>query len=80
MFNKGYEVFVNHPDELKPATELKLQIRDCEQYRTKTVNAVVAPPEEVLVGGEDLWVRGAIGYLVSDKPWKIKINKVLEEQ
>ena len=80
MFNKGYEVFVNHPDELKPATELKLQIRDCEQYRTKTVTAMVAPPGEALAGSENLWVRGTIGYLVSDKPWRIKINKVLEER
>ncbi len=80
MFKKGYEVFVTNPDELKPNTNMKLEIRDCDQYRAKIVNAVVAPPEEELPGSEDLWVRGLIGYLITDKPWRIKISQVLEER
>lgn len=79
MFRTGYEVFVNHPDELGVGKELELEIRDCENYRTKVVKALVSPSEKELPQGEALWVRGNIGCLVSEKPWRIKITEVLEE-
>jgi len=80
MFRTGYEVFVNHPDELVVGKELELEIRDCENYRTKVVKALVSPSEEELPEGEALWVRGAIGYLISEKPWRIKITEVSKER
>ena len=80
MFREGYEVFVSHPDELEKGKELQLEIRDCENYRYKVVKALVSPPQEKLAQGEPLWVRGNIGYLVSEEPWKIKITQVIEER
>lgn len=79
MFKTGYETFVNHPDELKVGEELKLEVMDCEKYRTKVVKALVSPPERELAEGEPLWVRGTVGYLVSEEPWRIKITEVIEE-
>ena len=80
MFRTGYEVFVNYLDELKSEKELELEIRDCEQYHTKVVKALVSPSEEKLPQSEALWVRSAIGYLISEKPWRIKITEVCEER
>lgn len=79
MFKTGYETFVNHPDELKVGQEIELEVRDCEKYRTKLVKALVFPPREELAEGEALWVRGTIGYLISEEPWRIKITEVVEE-
>lgn len=79
MFKTGYETFVNHPDELKAGNELELEVRDCEDYRTKVVKALVFPPGEEPAEGETLWVRGTIGCLVSEEPWRIKITEVIEE-
>lgn len=80
MFRTGYEVFVNHPDELESGKELELEIRDCDNYRVKIVKAFVSPPQGELAGGEPLWVRGVIGFLISKKPWSIKITEVIEER
>jgi len=80
MFKTGYEIFVSHPAELAIGKELKLEVRNCENYRTKVIRALVFPPEEESAEGEALWVRGTIGYLISEKPWSIKIIEVLGER
>ena len=79
MFKTGYETFVNHPDELKVGQEFELEVRDCDKYRTRVVKALVFPPGEGPTEGESLWVRGTIGYLISEEPWRIKISEVIEE-
>ena len=80
MFKVGYETFVNHPDELLGEKELELEIRDCKQYRTMLVKALVSLPAKEMADGEQLWVRGNIGHLVSEVPWKIKVTKVIQER
>ena len=80
MFKTGYETFVSRPDELVAGKELELEIRDCKQYRTKVVKAFVFPPEKEPAEGEALWLRSTIGYLINEKPWRIKITEVIEER
>lgn len=80
MFRTGYETFVDRPDELLSGKEIELEIMDCKQYRHKVVKAFVFPPEVEAGEGDNLWVRGSIGYLVSEVPWKIKITSIIQER
>jgi len=78
MFKSGYETYVNDPRELAVDQELDIEIRDCEEYRFRTVKALVSPPGEKREDSHPLWLRSPLGYLFSEEPWSIKINRVLE--
>ncbi len=81
MFIKdGYEVFVRNLEDLQAGKEIETEIRDCQSYQTKVVRAVFSPSKEKSRAGEKVWVRALVGHLLDEKPWSIKINKVLEER
>ncbi len=81
MFIKdGYEVFVRNLEELQAGKEIETEIRDCQTYQTKVVKAVFSPSKEKARGGDRVWVRALVGHLLDEKPWTVKINKVLEER
>ncbi len=78
MFRKGYEVFVRNLDELAEGKEIEKEIRDTETYQTKVVRAVFSSGK--LPKSEPVWVRALVGHLLDEKPWNIKIVKVLQER
>lgn len=73
MFRTGYEVFVRKLDELEEGKELQKEIRDAQTYQRKQVRALFSSSPEKLPDGETLWVRGVLGRLLDEKPWRIKI-------
>lgn len=73
MFRTGYEIFVRKLDELEEGKELQKEIRDAKTYERKTVKALLSSSPEKLPDGEPLWVRGMLGQLLDQKPWRIKI-------
>jgi len=73
MFRKGYEIFINKLDELEEGKELQKEIRDAQTYARKRVKALFSSSSEKLPDGEPLWIRGPLGPLVDEKPWRIKI-------
>lgn len=81
MFIKeGYEVFVRNLEELQEGKEIETEVRDCGTYQTKVVRALFSPSKGKLPKGEKVWVRALVGHLLDEKPWTIKITKVLEER
>ena len=73
MFRKGYEIFVSKLEELEEGKELQKEIRNAQTYERKTVKALFSSSPDKLPDGELLWVRGPLGPLVDEKPWRIKI-------
>ena len=73
MFRTGYEIFVRKLNELEEGKESEREIRDAQTYARKQVRALFSSSPEKLPDGEDLWVRGMLGQLLDNKPWKIKI-------
>jgi len=73
MFRKGYEIFVRKLDELEQGKEVQKEIRDAQTYERKNVKAIISSSLDKLPDGESLWVRGMLGQLLDEKPWKIKI-------
>lgn len=78
MFRKGFEVFVRNLDDLEEGKEIEKEIRDTETYQTKVVRAIFSSAK--LPKSEPIWVRALVGHLLDEKPWSIKIVKVLEER
>ena len=72
MFRTGYEVFVRRLEELEEGKELQQEIRDAQTYERKNVKALVSPSPDKLPDGQPLWVRGMLGRLLDEKPWRIK--------
>ena len=79
MFREGYEVFARNLEELQAGKEIEIEIRDTKTYQTKVVKAVFTQEKPKKVQ-EQIWVRALVGHLLDEKPWKIKIIKVLEER
>ena len=73
MFRTGYEIFVPKLEELEEGKELQKEIRDAQIYQRKQVRALFSSSPEKLPDGEDIWVRGMLGQLLDNKPWRIKI-------
>lgn len=73
MFRTGYEIFVRKLEELEEGKELQKEVRDAQTYERKNVKAMVSSSPEKLPDGEPLWVRGMLGQLLDEKPWRIKI-------
>ncbi len=73
MFRTGYEVFVSRLEELEEGKELQKEIRDAQTYERKNVKALVSSSPDKLPDGQPLWVRGLLGRLLAEKPWRIKI-------
>jgi len=73
MFRTGYEIFINKIEELEEGKELQREIRDAKTYERKTVKALFSSSPDKLPDGELLWVRGPLGPLVTENPWRIKI-------
>ncbi len=73
MFRTGYEIFVRKLNELEEGKESEREIRDAQTYARKQVRALFSSSPEKLPDGEPLWVRGPLGPLVDEKPWRIKI-------
>jgi hypothetical protein len=73
MFRTGYEIFVGKLEELEEGKELQKEIRDAQTYERKTVKALFSASPEKLPDGEPLWIRGGLGRLLDEKPWRIKI-------
>ncbi len=80
MFREGYEIFVRNLDQLEENKEAEMEIRDCRTYRTKIVKGIVSRSPEKLPDGEPLWILALVGHFLDKKPWRIKINKVIEER
>lgn len=79
MFKEGYEVFARNLEELQAGKEIEIEIRDTQTYQTKVVRAVFTQ-EKPKNTQEQIWIRALVGHLLDEKPWKIKIVKVLEER
>ncbi|GEM_PF-3133782 len=79
MFREGHEVFARNLEELQAGKEIETEIRDTQTYQTKLVRAVFSQ-EKPKDPREQVWVRALVGHLLDEKPWKIKIVKVLEER
>ena len=79
MFKEGYEVFARNLEELQAGKEIEKEIRDTKTYQTKVVRAVFTQEKPKNVT-EQIWIRALVGHLLDEKPWKIKIVKVLEER
>ena len=79
MFKEGYEVFARDLEELQAGKEIEKEIRDTKTYQTKVVRAVFTQEKPKNVT-EQIWIRALVGHLLDEKPWKIKIVKVLEER
>ncbi len=77
---EGYEIFVRNLDELEEGKEMEMQIRDGQTCEVKVVKAFFSPSAERLPDGETLWCRALVGHLLDEKPWRIKITQVVEEQ
>jgi len=73
MFRTGYEIFVRKLEELEEGKELQKEIRDAQTYERKQVKALISSSPEKLPKSENLWVRGMLGQLLDNKPWKIRI-------
>jgi len=73
MFRTGYEIFVRKLGELEEGKELQIEIRDVKLYQTRKVTALLSSSPEKLPDSESLWVRGMLGKLLDEKPWRIKI-------
>jgi hypothetical protein len=73
MFRTGYEVFINKLEELEEGKELQKEIRDAKTYERMTVKALFSSSDDKLPDGDLLWVRGPLGPLFNEKPWRIKI-------
>ena len=73
MFRTGYEIFVRKIGELEEGKEFQTEIRDVKIYQRRNVKAIVSPSQEKLPDGELLWIRGMLGQLLDEKPWRIKI-------
>lgn len=73
MFRTGYEIFVSKLAELEEGKELQKEVRDAQTYQRKNVKALVSSSPQKLPDGENLWVRGPLGQLLDNKPWRIKI-------
>ena len=76
----AYETFVRNLDELEEGKEMEMQIRDGQTCEVKVVKAFFSPSAERLPDGETLWCRALVGHLLDEKPWRIKITQVVEEQ
>ena len=79
MFKEGYEVFARNLEELQAGKEIEIEIRDTKTYQTKVVRAVFTQEKPKNIT-EQIWIRALVGHLLDEKPWKIKIVKVLEER
>ena len=79
MFKEGYEVFARNLEELQAGKEIEKEIRDTKTYQTKVVRAVFTQEKPKNIK-EQIWIRALVGHLLDEKPWKIKIVKVLEER
>ncbi len=79
MFKEGYEVFARNLEELQAGKEIEIEIRDTKTYQTKVVRAVFTQEKPKNIK-EQIWVRALVGHLLDEKPWKIKIVKVIEER
>jgi hypothetical protein len=73
MFRTGYEIFINKIEELEEGKELQKEIRDAKTYERKTVKALFSSSPDKLPDGDLLWIRGPLGPLLNEKPWRIKI-------
>ena len=73
MFRTGYEIFINKIEELEEDKELQKEIRDAKTYERKTVKALFSSSPDKLPDGDLLWIRGPLGPLLNEKPWRIKI-------
>lgn len=78
MLRQGYEVFARNLEELNPGREIEKQIRDTATYQTRVVRAIFTQ-ERPKKPEEQVWVRALVGHLLDEKPWKIKIVKVLQD-
>ena len=79
MFKEGYEVFARNLEELQAGKEIEIEIRDTKTYQTKVVRAVFTQEKPKNIK-EQIWIRALVGHLLDEKPWKIKIVKVIEER
>lgn len=79
MFREGYEVFARNLEELQAGKEIETEIRDTQTYQTKLVRAVFSQ-EKPKSSKDQVWIRALVGHLLDEKPWKIKIVKILEER
>ena len=73
MFKEGYEIFTAKLGQLEQDKEVILEIRDVKTYQPRKVKATISSSPEKLPDGEMLWVRGMLGKLLDQKPWRIKI-------
>lgn len=73
MFRTGYEIFVRKVGELEEGKELQTEIRDVKTYQPRKVKAIFSSSPDKLPDGEPLWIRGMLGQLLDEKPWRIKI-------
>ena len=79
---KEYSTTVNFYTDLPDEGELDLLIKDLspgiKKYNAKMVRAKVASSSNKIPDGDVLWIRSMVGNKL-EKPWYIKILKVLED-
>ncbi len=80
LIREGYEIFVRNLEEIQQNKEFETEIRDTGTCETKVVKAVVSSSADDLPDGSALWVRGLVGHLLDESPWRIRITGVLEER
>ncbi len=80
LTREGYEIFVRKLDQIEEGKEIEIEVRHCQTCQVKAVRAILSSSSKQAPDGELLWVRALVGHLLDEKPWRIRITKVLEER